>query len=96
MGVTKALALAVGLALAAGPAAAQTPVERAKTLELDSPYIPPPGDALEHHASGYAKARTGRAPSSGSPSSIAGPRPCTSRSRTASGAPPGTWVIRGA
>ena len=55
MGVTKALALAVVLALAAGPAAAQTPVERAKTLELDTPYVPPPGDALEHHASGYAK-----------------------------------------
>ena len=28
---------------------------RAKALELDTPYVPPPGDPLEHHASGYAK-----------------------------------------
>ena len=39
----------------AGSAAAQTPLERAKALELDTPYVPPPGDALEHHASGFAK-----------------------------------------
>jgi CubicO group peptidase (beta-lactamase class C family) len=30
-------------------------IARAKSLELDTPYIPPPGDPLEHHASGYAK-----------------------------------------
>jgi CubicO group peptidase (beta-lactamase class C family) len=30
-------------------------VKRAKALELDTPYVPPPGDALEHHASGFAK-----------------------------------------
>src|SRR5262245_4919418 len=29
--------------------------ERAKSLELDTPYVPPPGDALAHHAAGYAK-----------------------------------------
>jgi CubicO group peptidase (beta-lactamase class C family) len=29
--------------------------ERAKQFELDTPYVPPPGDALEHHTSGYAK-----------------------------------------
>ena len=28
---------------------------RAKALELNTPYVPPPGDALEHHASGFAK-----------------------------------------
>lgn len=28
---------------------------RAKALELPTPYVPPPGDALEHHAAGYAK-----------------------------------------
>jgi CubicO group peptidase (beta-lactamase class C family) len=28
---------------------------RAKSLELDTPYVPPPGDALEHHTAGYAK-----------------------------------------
>ncbi len=30
-------------------------IERAKSLELDTQYIPPPGDPLEHHASGFAK-----------------------------------------
>ena len=48
------IAIALTLA-AAAPAAAQGPAERAKALELDTPYVPPPGDALEHHAAGYAK-----------------------------------------
>lgn len=30
-------------------------IARAKALELDTPYEPPPGDPLEHHTSGYAK-----------------------------------------
>jgi CubicO group peptidase (beta-lactamase class C family) len=30
-------------------------IERAKALELDTPYVPPPGDPLEHHAAGFAK-----------------------------------------
>ena len=30
-------------------------IARAKALELDTPYVPPPGDPLEHHASGFAK-----------------------------------------
>lgn len=30
-------------------------LERAKSLELHTPYIPPPGDALEHHTAGFAK-----------------------------------------
>ena len=30
-------------------------ISRAKSFELDTPYTPPPGDALEHHASGFAK-----------------------------------------
>jgi len=33
----------------------RTLIERAKSLELSTPYVPPPGDALEHEASGYAK-----------------------------------------
>src|SRR5215510_15144583 len=41
------------------PPAAASVVEaliaRAKSLELDTPYVPPPGDPLEHHASGFAK-----------------------------------------
>jgi hypothetical protein len=28
---------------------------RAKSLELATPYVPPPGDPLAHHAAGYAK-----------------------------------------
>ncbi len=30
-------------------------IARAKSLELDTPYVAPPGDALEHHAAGCAK-----------------------------------------
>ena len=30
-------------------------IARAKAFELDTPYVPPPGDPLEHHTSGYAK-----------------------------------------
>src|SRR2546428_1171639 len=55
------LALAV-LALAvtairsqAPPSARAALIARAKSLELNTPYVPPPGDALEHHTSGFAK-----------------------------------------
>jgi CubicO group peptidase (beta-lactamase class C family) len=44
------------------PAAQRAPISprdalvaRAKSLELDTPYVPPPGDPLEHHTAGYAK-----------------------------------------
>ena len=30
-------------------------IARARSLELDTPYVPPPGDPLEHHTAGYAK-----------------------------------------
>lgn len=30
-------------------------IARAKSLELNTPYVPPPGDPLEHNASGFAK-----------------------------------------
>ena len=30
-------------------------LSRAKSLELDTPYVPPPGDPLAHHAAGYVK-----------------------------------------
>src|SRR5919201_5025779 len=40
----------------AQPSAAQgSLIARAKSLELDTPYVPPPGDPLEHHTAGYAK-----------------------------------------
>ena len=60
--VSRLLLVLIAMALAAAPAAAQSSVsprdaliERAKALELDTPYVPPPGSAMEHHASGYAK-----------------------------------------
>lgn len=31
-------------------------IARAKALELNTPYVPPPGNPLEHHTAGYAKA----------------------------------------
>jgi CubicO group peptidase (beta-lactamase class C family) len=30
-------------------------IDRAHSLELDTPYAPPPGDPLEHHTAGFAK-----------------------------------------
>src|SRR2546428_9814078 len=30
-------------------------IARAKSLELDTPYVPPPGDPLDHHTAGCAK-----------------------------------------
>jgi len=57
--------IAVGMVSAAAVApAAQTTqqdvartfvLDRAKSLELNTPYVPPPGDPLEHYTSGYAK-----------------------------------------
>src|SRR4030088_2912355 len=50
------------VALAVSTAASQEPlptnaalIARAKSFELDTPYVPPPGDALEHHTSGFAQ-----------------------------------------
>jgi CubicO group peptidase (beta-lactamase class C family) len=30
-------------------------IARAKSFELNTPYVPPPGDPLEHHTAGFAK-----------------------------------------
>jgi hypothetical protein len=30
-------------------------IARAQALEIPTPYVPPPGDPLAHHASGFAK-----------------------------------------
>jgi CubicO group peptidase (beta-lactamase class C family) len=57
----RALPIAAALALATSPAAPQsaTPyaamLARARSLELNTPYVAPPGDPLEHHAAGFAK-----------------------------------------
>jgi CubicO group peptidase (beta-lactamase class C family) len=54
--VLAALALAATTATSQDRAAARAAlIARAKALELNTPYVPPPGDALQHHASGYAK-----------------------------------------
>src|ERR1700720_1136942 len=46
----------IALTMTATAAQAQsTLIARAKSLELDTPYVPPPGDPLAHHAAGYAK-----------------------------------------
>jgi CubicO group peptidase (beta-lactamase class C family) len=57
------IAVAVpGLLIATMAGADQTPadakqfvIERAKSFELNTPYVPPPGDPLAHAAAGYAK-----------------------------------------
>ena len=41
--------------LAPGQSLREFVIDRAKALELNTPYVPPPGDAMEHHAAGYAK-----------------------------------------
>src|SRR5437667_5897919 len=48
------------MALTVTAAAAQAPtkdalIARAKSFELDTSYVPPPGDPLTHHAAGFAK-----------------------------------------
>jgi CubicO group peptidase (beta-lactamase class C family) len=40
---------------AAQPSPRDTLLARAKSLELDTPYVPPPGDPLSHQAAGFAK-----------------------------------------
>ena len=53
--------LPAALLIAATPALAQVSgprsplIARAKALELSTPYVPPPGDPLAHHAAGFAK-----------------------------------------
>ncbi|MGH9935772.1 MAG: serine hydrolase domain-containing protein, partial [Blastocatellia bacterium] len=42
-------------AVASQASAREALIARAKSLELDTPYVAPPGDALQHHASGFAK-----------------------------------------
>jgi CubicO group peptidase (beta-lactamase class C family) len=56
---TLALLLVAGCSgaveLEAGPEDRSFILLRADSLELDTPYVPPPGDPLEHHTSGFAK-----------------------------------------
>ena len=50
-----AVVLLVASASSQDQARREAMLARAKALELDTPYIPPPGDPLEHHAAGFAK-----------------------------------------
>jgi CubicO group peptidase (beta-lactamase class C family) len=52
------IAAALGTATAGSPqrsAEAEALIARARSLELNTPYVPPPGDPQSHHASGFAK-----------------------------------------
>ena len=56
------LVAAVAVVLATGARGQPDPkpspaalIERAKSLELNTPYVPPPGDPLAYHAAGFAK-----------------------------------------
>src|SRR5260370_1054633 len=58
--VNKNLLGSILVALTVTAAAAQAPtkdalIARAKSFELDTPYVPPPGDPLTPHAAGFAK-----------------------------------------
>src|SRR5713226_4661879 len=58
--MNKGLLVTILVALSVTAAAAQAPtkdelIARAKSFELDTPYVPPPGDPLTHHAAGFAK-----------------------------------------
>jgi hypothetical protein len=48
----------LGISTAAAEELLSTPealIARPKSLELNTPYVPPPGDPLEHHTAGFAK-----------------------------------------
>jgi CubicO group peptidase (beta-lactamase class C family) len=52
-------ALVMALSMAAVPASGQNAardalIARARALDLGTPYVPVPGEAMEHHAAGYA------------------------------------------
>jgi CubicO group peptidase (beta-lactamase class C family) len=47
--------LLCALTAVAGDAASSAFLARDHALELPTPYVPPPGDALEHHAAGFAQ-----------------------------------------
>src|SRR5258706_1261926 len=60
MSKTSAMLLGAALSLLASVAQSQADglqalIARAKSLELNTPYVPPPGDPIEHYAAGYAK-----------------------------------------
>ena len=55
LGLLSMFLLSLATAAAAPQAHLDVLITRAKSFELDTPYVPPPGDPLVHHAAGYAK-----------------------------------------
>jgi hypothetical protein len=55
VGVALAGVLSAGLVAQDREAARQALIARGKSLELPTTYVPPPGEKIEHYASGYAK-----------------------------------------
>jgi CubicO group peptidase (beta-lactamase class C family) len=60
--MTRALVAPAVVIVAIGAASAQEPlpskealIARAKSFELNTPYVQPPGDPLEHHTAGFTK-----------------------------------------
>src|ERR1019366_6791010 len=58
--MNKNLLVSILVVLNVTAVAAQAPtkealIARAKSFELDTSYVPPPGDPLTHHAAGFAK-----------------------------------------
>src|SRR6266446_6800165 len=58
--MNKGLVVSILMTLTVTAAAAQAPtkdalIARAKSFELVTSYVPPPGDPLSHHAAGFAK-----------------------------------------
>ena len=54
-GLVMGAAAALAAPNARQDAARQFVLDRAESLELNTPYVPPPGDPLVHYTSGYAK-----------------------------------------
>src|SRR3954464_2121921 len=55
VGVALAVVMSAALVAQDREAARQALIARGKSLELPTKYVPPPGEKIEHYASGYAK-----------------------------------------
>ena len=55
VGVALAVVMSAALVAQDREAARQALIARGKSLELPTTYVPPPGEKIEHYASGYAK-----------------------------------------
>ena len=55
LGLTLATSAAILAQVQDRDALRQAVIARGKSLELPTKYVPPPGEKIEHYASGYAK-----------------------------------------